>query len=629
MTVTRQLAFAAAILCVLAACTSTQPVSRPSADAQRLEQRAEREAERGNLRAAAEAYAELAAGASGPARSGHAIEAARLYIELGDLAAASRLLNDARAGADPTQRQTVTVLLARIELEQGRPQQALDMIAALGRPPAPVLRDAALVRGLAFFRLNRFTDAVGALVERELWLDEADDILANQRLIWDGLGRYRGEAPLPRTGDPIVDGWLALAPLARAPLDREALRRELLTWRETYANHPAARGVLAELLSPPRGAGRYPRQVALLLPLTSPQREAAIAVRDGFLAAHLLSPAAGDGTVRVYDTGRLGAAEAYSRAQLEGAELIVGPLLRPEVEQIVEQAGLVPTLALNFAEQQPPYAGSFYQFALYPEDEARAVARHAYAAGARTAIAFVASTEFGYRLLNSFRDEFEQLGGRLLDFSGYDPGVQDFEAPITSLLHITRSRQRYQRLQANLRVPLDFEPRRRQDVDMIFIGADDARTARLIVPQLRFHFAGDIPTYATSTVYEPGDPARDNDLNGLIFTDAPWLLRQDGVDDPLRRELARHWPRRAQSWLLRFYGMGIDAYRLAESLYDPSRAIWPMQGVSGLLVLDDGGRIHRELPLGQFRAGRPVAIAAPTPLDAEAAAEELASSRPR
>ncbi|HEY8520908.1 MAG TPA: penicillin-binding protein activator [Gammaproteobacteria bacterium] len=624
MTITRKLPFAAAILCALAACTSMEPASRPTADAQRLEQRAEREAERGNLRAAAEAYAELAAGTSGPTRSGHAIEAARLYIELGDLATAARLLDQARASADPLQRQMVTVLLARIELEQGRPQQGLDMIASLGQPPVPVLREAAAVRGLALFRLNRFAEAVSTLVEREVWLDEGEEILANQRLIWQGLSLYRDDEPPPRTGDAVVDGWLALAPLARAALDPETLRRELLGWREAYPNHPAARGVLAEQLSAQRGAGVFPRQVALLLPLTSPQREAAIAVRDGFLAAHLLSPSAGASTVRVYDTGTLGAVEAYARAQREGAEFIVGPLLRPEVEQVATQAGLVPTLALNFAEQQPPYLGSFYQFALYPEDEARAVARHAYAAGARRAIALVASTDFGYRLLNSFREEFELLGGRLVDFDGYDPGVQDFSAQITSLLRLTRSSQRHQRLQANLGVPLDFEPRRRQDVDMIFIGADDARSARLIVPQLRFHFAGDIPTYATSTVYEPGDPARDNDLNGLIFTDAPWLLRQEGVDDPLQRELARHWPRRAQSWLIRFYGMGIDAYRLVESLYDSSRTIWPMQGVSGLLVLDDAGRIHRELPLGQFRAGRPVAIAT-----AYEGAEELASSRPR
>src|SRR5690606_38944444 len=145
-----------------------------------------------------------------------------------------------------------------------------------------------------------------------------------------------------------------------------------------------------------------------------------------FLAALLQSPGAADARVRVYDTALLGSREAYERAQIEGAEFIVGPLLRSEVDEIVAQAGLVPTLALNFAQADTALTPNLYQFALRPEHEARAVARYAAANGARTAIAIVASTEVGYRALNAFRDEFELLGGRLLDFAGYEPTMQDF-----------------------------------------------------------------------------------------------------------------------------------------------------------------------------------------------------------
>src|SRR3970040_838775 len=98
--------------------------------------------------------------------------------------------------------------------------------------------------------------------------------------------------------------------------------------------------------------------------------------------------------------------------------------------------------------------------------------------------------------------EFEALGGELLQFSGYDPNLQDFSAPITALLNIARSNQRYRRLAANLGTPIQFEPRRRQDVDLIFLAADSG-TGRRLGPQLRVHFAGDIPTYATSAIFEP------------------------------------------------------------------------------------------------------------------------------
>jgi outer membrane PBP1 activator LpoA protein len=51
--------------------------------------------------------------------------------------------------------------------------------------------------------------------------------------------------------------------------------------------------------------------------------------------------------------------------------------------------------------------------------------------------------------------------------------------------------------------------------------------------------------------------------------------------------------------------MGFDAYQLIGSLYNDSRASWPVRGMSGDLSLDTNGRIHRALPLAQFRNGKP------------------------
>ena len=49
---------------------------------------------------------------------------------------------------------------------------------------------------------------------------------------------------------------------------------------------------------------------------------------------------------------------------------IVGPLLRPEVEEVALQQGFVPTLALNYVQDPRPTGGAFFQFGLSPEDEA-------------------------------------------------------------------------------------------------------------------------------------------------------------------------------------------------------------------------------------------------------------------
>ena len=111
-------------------------------------------------------------------------------------------------------------------------------------------------------------------------------------------------------------------------------------------------------------------------------------------------------------------------------------------------------------------------------------------------------------------------------------------------MNITRSNQRERRLAANLGVPIEFEPRRRQDIDMIFVVADDARTARLLVPQLRFYSAGDIPTFATSESTIPATRG-DNDLNGVIFADAPVTARAERERRRLAPRLASYWPQRA------------------------------------------------------------------------------------
>ena len=80
-------------------------------------------------------------------------------------------------------------------------------------------------------------------------------------------------------------------------------------------------GLLAELLAAQR-ATAFPSQIALLLPLSSPQRAFALAIRDGFMAAHLRNQSATPTSVRVYDTARLGSAEAYLQAQLDGAAVV-------------------------------------------------------------------------------------------------------------------------------------------------------------------------------------------------------------------------------------------------------------------------------------------------------------------
>jgi outer membrane PBP1 activator LpoA protein len=158
-------------------------------------------------------------------------------------------------------------------------------------------------------------------------------------------------------------------------------------------------------------------------------------------------------------------------------------------------------------------------------------------------------------------------------------------------------------LAANLSIELEFEPRRRTDIDLIFLAAT-ANTAKLIRPQLRFHYAGSVPTYSTSAIYQEGSQ-NNSDLDGIMFPDIPWIIAPDGQSIELRNTLAKHWSTQAER-RSRLFAMGFDAYRLIPMLNSTGdSASEELRGMTGTLSVDAQSRVVRSLPWARIRRGRP------------------------
>ncbi len=147
-----------------------------------------------------------------------------------------------------------------------------------------------------------------------------------------------------------------------------------------------------------------------------------------------------------------------------------------------------------------------------------------------------------------------------------------------------------------------FEPRRRGDVDVLFVAAQ-AEQARLIRPQLKFHYASDLPLYATSSAFEPN--ADENaDLNGIVFADMPFILEEEMSGSELKRVLREFWPAVADQ-RLRLYALGHDAYNLVPRLYaDDADTDVLLEGLSGRLTMGYDGLIKRELDFVTVRRGQ-------------------------
>jgi uncharacterized protein len=532
-------------------------------------------------------------------------------LERGDMAGARALyarLIEASAGMDRVRFQ---LGLAHAEAGLGNAEAALAELEGITGPlPTELEAERSLVRAMALFPLGRTVEAVRLLVEREIWLESSAEIRQNHAALWDGLSLPISlEAARQRTGEPIVDGWLALAPLTRLTDDSGQLLSALAVWREEFPNHPASATVLAARLAELRDDTAGTGRVALLLPLGSRElRAQALAIRDGFIAARF-SSGSGDATsVEFYDTAQRGAVESFLTAQIEGADFIVGPLVDTEVSQVQQQAGFVPTLALNIANSASLVAPNFYQFALSSDDEVEAIAARAIADGRRTAAILFSSSDRGYRLMNSFRNAFEARGGTVINATAYVRD-QNLSAPIEQLLNVTASESRRSRLQSDLGLPIEFEPRRRADIDMLFLQVDQSdgpAVARLLVPLLRDNGAGDIPAYAVSDVYDPNRAGADRDLDGLIFPDVPLLVDPAGAGQSAASRLGEFTPQNAEQFK-RLFAFGYDAYRLVDAL-SSANPRWPLSGATGELYVDDSGRIRRILPFAEFRDGRPQAL---------------------
>ena len=348
-------------------------------------------------------------------------------------------------------------------------------------------------------------------------------------------------------------------------------------------------------------------QIALLLPLTGRQSAAATDVRDGFLTAYYSLPAADRPEVRVYDTAQMSIAAALNQATQDGAGFIVGPLTRDDVSVAAAYTGpRPPMLTLNAIVGSIPAGNALYQFALSPEDEARQAARRVIMDGNRAGVALVPSGEWGNRVLAAFTQELNAGGGVLLDAATYDASGTDYAAPISQVLRINESESRGKRLESVLGTRLTFQARRRGDVSFVF-SPGQPQPERLLRQQLKFYFAGDVPTYATADAFEPNSNAN-QDLDGLVFPGAPWLLGGalvDGVRDVTNAAWPVGGPRRSI-----LFAFGFDAARLALALRSlpvrsTSATSLAVDGLTGHLTIATDGRVLRDLMWAQFRNGEP------------------------
>jgi len=425
---------------------------------------------------------------------------------------------------------------------------------------------------LAYAGQDNVLRAVEQRTQAEPFLDSPEEIKQNQTQLWtllssqtrDALVEIRGQSP-----DPVVQGWLDLA-IAYSSIDQRSHMLE--QWRMAYPDHPISEELLLSITTnqPINTNSVNIGQVALLLPLDAPEYAAAAqAVLAGFKTAHAVLGF--QANIQIYPTN--GTAESivsvYQHALLDGAQFVVGPLVRGEVAALATSGQItLPTLALNQPEGNTVLPEHLLAHGMAVESEARQVAQVTRHAGLQSITVLSSNTALATRMAKAFGDEWRILdGGSLREVKLPDDAhLEEFKAQMNA-----------------------------QATDGIFLATDiiDARRIRTALDPAT-------PTYATSHIYDGDASGEQNQaLNAIHFIDMPWLLDPgNGEYAPYRRnadEFGKGWPQR-------WFALGADAYKLLPFVSGKAeRGKQLLQGLSGKISLGEDGRFTREMETGQFR----------------------------
>jgi len=351
-----------------------------------------------------------------------------------------------------------------------------------------------------------------------------------RRNIWKDLqraARPQLQAAISSATDQQWLGWLELAQICSGTPGTAQHKLALQQWRSHRPLHPAAiklPGGMDFLLNDTV----KPKKVAILLPLSGRLAPAAQAVRDGYLADYYAARAAGNDSFEVDIMDVLAyssATEAYQFAVADGADFVVGPLSKQAVEELGNLPNRqVPVLALNRIDKAlPPGDTALVQLALAPEDEARQIARLAFGKGARQALVIRPAGSWGNKMEQALRKQWLRLGGTVSATASYS-SREDYSNSMSSAMKLPASEQRARGVRSMLATNIEFTARRRQDLDVVFLLSKSGVEARSLKPLLAYHYASDLPVYATSSIYRGVVDTRDRDLNGINLVEIPWLL---------------------------------------------------------------------------------------------------------
>lgn len=569
--------------------------------------------------------------------------AIRALLQEGQLAQAMQHLQALPPSLTAEQHQERQLLAAAIALEQGDPTSAakpLNSLAPGSLPAHQQCRYYQLRYTLAKLQQDPLAEIVALIALQPLLPKPAQAVHCEQ--IWQrlvALSTTDLQSLAAMEPSTPLKGWLALLALYQAPPPTlQQLKEAIAGWRQQYPTHPAAQQLPAVMLQQLQLQPLKLHKIGLLLPMSGPAAPFGQSIYQGFMdaarpaigntslpepAASLLTDEATDSTlphIVTYDTTTQPIQALLAQAQRDQVSLLVGPLLKQEVEQLSQLKVPLPLLALNVPQQPPTTQRSICYYGLTPSDEAQDAARHLWRQKKQQPLVLVPQSPLGEQAARTFQHTWQQL-------SGYKPVVHYF-APVTELKQTINHLSSLPKPAATVTLPdMPEEPveelslltrfpnqdnRFEEDsvvwdlpnIDAVYMVATPEEFILLkSLIDMTITTADKRPAlYASSRSFRSTiGPDLRLEMEGLQFGDIPLLITQQPL--PISQQAAKRFNKDFS--LIRLYAMGHDAWLLANHFEELLRLpYFRLSGTTGILKADSHGIIHRQLTWARYYQGQ-------------------------
>ncbi len=306
-------------------------------------------------------------------------------------------------------------------------------------------------------------------------------------------------------------------------------------------------------------------KVAVLLPLSGRfAREIGEPARLGIMSA--LQARGSHLKVAFYDTNKESIQAIAASLEKDGTELIIGPILKPEVAALNAASLKIPSITFNRAEGSKPQNQWFFD--LGPDYEGALAASKIAKDGGKAPLVIASGSKNSQRAIQAFRETSATLG--------HNAQVCSYSTP------------------DSIRMSLGSCDLTSADAVYISAPIKEAISVKAMLPAAA-------KVYLTNQSYEGyNNTSQEFDMKGALLGDMPWLL----TDSELKNTMMKGLPK-ASARAQRIFAAAYDSINFAYDMQSLSNSKGDvLHGLSGDISLGSGGLIETSpmwVTLGQFR----------------------------